>query len=291
MSALRSLCRRSASSAERIGVEQGHSAASDAAFSASSARGIGRLLPRVAHHVAVAEADEPGGEARDVRFVRDDHDRGAFAVQFLEQRHQLDRGAAVERAGRLVGEQHFRVVDERPRDRDALLLSAGKLRRPVMHAVAKAHTRAGRSTRGDRRSGCPAGIDHRQFDIAERVEPVEQMELLEHEADLAVAHGRERVAAEPATVVAVEPVGARGRPVEAADDIHEGRFAGARRAHHGDEIAGVDAERDVVQRLHRLVAEPVEARQLLEFDQRHGKAQKPNRGRVRAASVHAVRRR
>ncbi len=54
-----------------------------------------------------------------------------------------------------------------------------------------------------------ARIDHRQLDIAERVEPVEQIELLEHETDLVAAHGGERVGIEGGDHLAVEPVESR----------------------------------------------------------------------------------
>src|SRR5829696_3285653 len=47
---------------------------------------------------------------------------------------------------------------------------------------------------------CPpevgAGIDHGQFHIARGVEPLQQVEQLEHEADLVAAHRRKRVGAE-----------------------------------------------------------------------------------------------
>ena len=46
-------------------------------------------------------------------------------------------GARVERAGRLVGEEHVGLADERAGDRHALLLAAGELRRAVAGAVAE----------------------------------------------------------------------------------------------------------------------------------------------------------
>ena len=52
-------------------------------------------------------------------------------VQLVEQREDLVAGAAVEVAGRLVGEQDRRAVDQRPGDGDALLLAAGELVGPV----------------------------------------------------------------------------------------------------------------------------------------------------------------
>ena len=56
----------------------------------------------------------------------DDHGR-AGAVHAVQQLHDPDRGLGVEVAGRLVRQQQRRVVDERPRKRDALLLAAGEL--------------------------------------------------------------------------------------------------------------------------------------------------------------------
>ena len=67
------------------------------------------------------------GVAGDVGLVRDEHDRDAGAVQVLEERHDLDARPGVERAGRLVGQDHDRVVDERARDGHALLLAAREL--------------------------------------------------------------------------------------------------------------------------------------------------------------------
>ena len=58
---------------------------------------------------------------------------------FFRDLHHLHARLAVERAGRLVGEQNVRIVDERPRDGDALHLAAGHLVRLFVELVAKAH--------------------------------------------------------------------------------------------------------------------------------------------------------
>ena len=52
--------------------------------------------------------------------------------------HDLDAGAAVEIAGRFVGQQHLRLVDERARNRHALLLAAGKLAGMMILAAGEA---------------------------------------------------------------------------------------------------------------------------------------------------------
>ena len=58
-------------------------------------------------------------------------------------------GRRVEIAGRLVGEQHVRLGDERARNGDALLLAAGQLPRVVTDAAGEAdaaeHSRGGRA--------------------------------------------------------------------------------------------------------------------------------------------------
>ena len=76
------------------------------------------------------------GDRRQLRIVRHQHQRRPARAVDVEQ--QLDDrlpGGAVEIAGRLVGEQDRRIVGERPRDRDALLLAARELRRVVMAAI------------------------------------------------------------------------------------------------------------------------------------------------------------
>ena len=56
-----------------------------------------------------------------------DHDRGPAALDIFERALDLGLGAAVERAGRLVEDQDRRVLEQRARDRDALLLAARQL--------------------------------------------------------------------------------------------------------------------------------------------------------------------
>src|SRR5258707_214820 len=59
--------------------------------------------------------------------VRHHQDRRAAHVDAVEELHDPDRGVGVEVAGRLVADEKRRMVDERTRDRDALLLAAGHL--------------------------------------------------------------------------------------------------------------------------------------------------------------------
>ena len=63
-------------------------------------------------------------------------------VQSLEQVQDFVRRRRVEVAGRLIRQNEFGVVDQAAGDRHALLLAAGKLRRPVIQPLAQARPSA-----------------------------------------------------------------------------------------------------------------------------------------------------
>jgi hypothetical protein len=89
------------------------------------------------------------------------------------------------------------------------------------------------------------------------------MEALEDEADALAAHARLFVGRQGGHVAPFQPVGAGVGAVEQAEQVEQGRFAGAGRAHHGDVFAGVDAQVQPGQRVDRGVAE-LEARSMPE---------------------------
>ena len=70
--------------------------------------------------------------------VRRDDDRRAAGVDLAEQVHDLERELGIEVAGRLVGQDDRRIVDERAGDGDALLLAARELHRVRVHPVLQA---------------------------------------------------------------------------------------------------------------------------------------------------------
>src|SRR3954454_4206878 len=78
--------------------------------------------------------------------MRHHYDRDAVRIQVLKNLHHLDACSAVEIAGWFVSEEHFGIVDQRARDCDALLLSAGKLTRVM--ATAPAETDLGENSVG-----------------------------------------------------------------------------------------------------------------------------------------------
>ena len=97
---------------------------------------------------AVGEEHDRVGVGRRDRVVGDHHDGLAEPVDRLaQQREDVPAGARVERAGRLVGEDHLGPRDQRAGDGDALLLAARELAGLVLDA-----RRRGRRARGPRSS-------------------------------------------------------------------------------------------------------------------------------------------
>jgi len=87
----------------------------------------------VLEYAAVSHADDALGRGGDLRAVGDDDEGQALLLtEVVEELEDLVLAPAIEITGRLVGQEDFRVIDQRPRDGDALLLPSGKLRRQTM---------------------------------------------------------------------------------------------------------------------------------------------------------------
>ena len=83
--------------------------------------------------------DAAVGQARHHGIVRDHHDGASLLVKLAQQAQHDLFVQRVEIAGRLVGENDLGIIDQRPRNADALLLASGKLRGQVMRAIAQAN--------------------------------------------------------------------------------------------------------------------------------------------------------
>ena len=112
--------------------------------------------PRSCTIAPVADLDHAMRVRGDFLRVRDDDDGVALARQLVQQRQHFDAALAVERAGRLVGEDDLAAVHQRARDRHALLLAARELVGLVLEALGEAErARAAlRRARGARRRAC-----------------------------------------------------------------------------------------------------------------------------------------
>ena len=91
-------------------------------------------------------------------------------------------------------------TDERPRDRDALLLAAGQVRRQMVGALGEPHL----AEQLQRAGAIAAGRDELHLDVLDRGQRRDQVELLEDEAECAQPQLGELVVAELREVAALE---------------------------------------------------------------------------------------
>src|SRR6185436_2354022 len=92
---------------------------------------------RAVREPPVADVDLASRRRRNLGVVGDQDDRAAGAMELAEQPENFLPGGGVEVPRRLVREDQGRVGDDRPRDRDSLLLAAGQLGRLVVQAIAE----------------------------------------------------------------------------------------------------------------------------------------------------------
>ena len=97
-----------------------------------------------------------------------------------------------------------------------------------------------------------AGVDQGELDVALHVKARQEIEGLENEADAAVAQTGQTVGASGADILTGHGDAAGGRGVEAADEVHKGRFSAAARAGDSDKLAGIDAEAHAIERGDRV---------------------------------------
>ena len=118
-------------------------------------------------------------------------------------------GARVEVAGRLVGEQQRRAVDQRPGDRDALLLPAGELRRLVVACGRPARPGSEISAARARPSllrQVLGGVGQRHHHVIQRGGSRQQVEALEDETRSSGSGAAPAGRRESGDFLAVEPV-------------------------------------------------------------------------------------
>ncbi len=107
-----------------------------------------------------------------------------------KQIHHLLAILRIEVSGRLIRQQDRRITRQRPRHRNALLLTAGELRWIVLDAMRHADPlqRFMHFLLALRRSH--AAIRQRQLHILIHIQIADQIESLEDEANLAIADAR-----------------------------------------------------------------------------------------------------
>ena len=168
-------------------------------------------------------------------------------VDLAQPAAQVFPHAGVERAERLVQQQHARLDRQRPRQRHALPLTAGELRGETLlearelHEVEQLHHLV-LDVRFLRLVLAPRAQAER--DVVHHPHVLEQGIVLEHEADAAILNAALR------SVAVVEIDHARIRRLEARDRAQQRRLARARRAQKRDKLARLHSQRHVIERRH-----------------------------------------
>ena len=112
-----------------------------------------------------------------------------------------------------------------------------------------------------------AGNFLRDENVRARVERGQQIEFLEDESDLALAHAGALGVGERGQIVAIEHDAAAIGAGEAAQQIKKCGFAAARGADDADELALLHAEGNAAQRLDLDLADVVGLAQVFGFDE------------------------
>src|SRR5438270_5660817 len=192
---------------------------------------------------AVADLQHAVGLTGNGVVVGDHEDRrSALVAHAAEELEDLRPRVRVERARRLVGEEHARIVCESARDRHALTLSSGESRRVAANALCEPDL--------DEQLACasfPFGArpypQHGDLDVLDRIQRRDEVVELEDECNRSRAVARRIV--EAGDVHAVDDDRAGIGTVERADEIEERALASAGRSRQRDELARVDMERDI----------------------------------------------
>src|SRR5712692_2690747 len=240
----------------------------------------------------------PLGPPGEVGIVGRNEERDApFRLQPREQVVDDLARLRVEVPGRLVRQDQLGRVDQGPGDRDALLLAARELARPMAQAIAEPDLGQRRARQLPRLLRGLSEEERRDHRVLERAHLAEQVVELEDEADLLppVTH-KVRLAARE-EVLALPEDAARGRPVEGAEQVEERGLADAGGADEGDHLAGPDREACAAQDADDLGTRAVFLVELLAREERrrarravppgggatHSAARPPARGRPRGA--------
>ena len=231
---------------------------------------------RLGLRARVVVADDPAVEQahgargvfrRQLRVVRD-HDDELIFCNLLQQIHDLYARFAVERAGRLVGEQDVRVVDDGARDGHTLHLAAGHLVRRLVELVAQ--TDLFQRLDGARTPllARDARERQRELHVCQYTLVRDEVVALKDEADGVVA-----VRVPVAVVIllrraAVDDEVTGGVAVQTADDVQQCGLAAAGLAQNCDELALTKGDVDALERLNLRRAGLIDLGDVFQFQ--HG---------------------
>ena len=165
----------------------------------------------------------------------DEDQRGAvLAVQREQQVGDFIPGVTVEVAGGFIGEQQLRAAVKRARQRDPLLLAAGKLHRQVMQAFTQPQLLQQGPGAAAALAVAFAAQQRRKLDVFQRIEGGYQHKGLKHKADMLCAQLRPRLFVHLMQRLAKQRDFSAAAVVQPGQDRQQRRFTGPRLANQGD---------------------------------------------------------
>jgi len=174
----------------------------------------------------------------------------AGVVQFPENLDDDGFVSFVEIAGRLVGKNDLRLIDQRARDGHALLLAAGKLRGEMRQSVAHAHALQRFFGLLFVRDAMEILCEHHVFHGSEIRHEVK---LLEDEPHFFRAVSNQLVLAKFRKINAVNNDMSRSERIQAAKNVDQRGFPGARGTHKRNPFARVHIEAHSAKRVQSAV--------------------------------------
>ena len=165
--------------------------------------------------------------------------------------HDRRAGAAVEVAGRLVGEHDRRPPDEGPGDRHPLPLASGELGRLERRAVREADLLERLIGARVPLGGRGAGVEHPVGDVLAHRGVLGQEELLKDEADLPGPQARQLAVAQPRRVDPADPDHAAAGPLQRPDHVQQRGLARPGGPDDRHQLAPPDGEGHAPQGEHR----------------------------------------
>jgi len=178
----------------------------------------------------------------------------------------LAAGLVVEVAGRLVGAEDPRSVDEGSGQGDALLLAAGELQRVVVEPLAEADLPQ-QLRRFAGAAAFSAELQRHQH-VLDRGQRRDQLEALEDEADQLVAQGGAGVLVHRFQGVAVEEHRAGSRVVEPGAKAEQGGLAAARGPDDRAAVAFIEGQRHIAQHGQLVAGVAMDLAQVADFEDR-----------------------
>ena len=204
-------------------------------------------MAAVHHHDAVGQLQ------RLFLVVGDEHGGVAgLAVQLAQPAAQVLAHLGVERAERLVEQQHARLDRQGAGQGHALALAAGQLVGEALVEAAELHQlqqlQAAAADLGGSRAFLARAHAQAESDVVQHRHVLEQGVVLEHEADAALLH------AELGGVGVAEQDLAAVERLQAGDRAQQGGLARAGRAEQGEQLARGDVQVEAVKSPKRLTA-------------------------------------